>query len=332
MNINEFGIAMEDSSKIITNNEMKSYEDFIASVAKDVVFSNKSQKFINKVIHQSAQDVFGGHIYRNEHYIMVFECDQDENVAISKILDDIIIEAKKRKPEMLERIDIGTGDGDEGCLYLKPKKKIKMERKKEKFSKKEVGNAVLTVGLGVLDCGIMAVGIPLAIITGVVTAPIDMMIDSIKNVKSDREAKKNGVLLLSKLESHRVKNITPEMKNSSLSYFKNINPKHDQKIVMWTYKNTWTNENDIVALAAVRYDIDKYKWITAMQINNKYKGRGLDDQIIDYCIDTMDASAIALSPKNKDLIELYKKHGFKINKAWSNSKYNNGKKIIMTTY
>lgn len=124
MNLKEFIIGIESTeADYVTDEELRSYENFILSVAKDVVFSKKSRDYIKKTINKTPEEIYCGKIHHND-YIEIFDCDQDERIDLYEIIEDIAKTAIKRNPKMASRCDVSTGDGDEGCIYVKPKKEF----------------------------------------------------------------------------------------------------------------------------------------------------------------------------------------------------------------
>ena len=124
MNLKEFDIVMETTEfDYVTDDELWEYEKCIVSVAKEIVFSDKSRKFIKKTINSTPEEIFSGKIHHND-YIEIFDGDQDERIDLYEIIEDIAKTAIKRNPKMASRCDVSTGDGDEGCIYIKPKKEF----------------------------------------------------------------------------------------------------------------------------------------------------------------------------------------------------------------
>ena len=121
--------------------------------------------------------------------------------------------------------------------------------------------------------------------------------------------KAKGKLSLSNFTARKIDKITDEMK-SSLSFFKHIDSKRDTTYV-------WYDNQEIVGVGSVRYvqcnDVN-YNWITAIQVNPKYKGYGLGKQILDFCVKKLKGDALTVAIDNKIALEMYKKYGFEISK------------------
>ena len=132
------------------------------------------------------------------------------------------------------------------------------------------------------------------------------------NLKSeiDPDYKPKGNLSLSKFKKVKVTEITKEMKESPITFFKHIDAKRDTTYV-------WYDGQDIVGVGSVRHaitDAANYNWITAIQVNPKYKGYGLGKQILDFCVKKLNGDALTVAIDNNIAFEMYKKYGFKVSK------------------
>ena len=132
------------------------------------------------------------------------------------------------------------------------------------------------------------------------------------NLKSeiDPDYKPKGNLSLSKFKKAKVTEITKEMKESAITFFKHIDAKRDTTYV-------WYDGQDIVGVGSVRHvimDTANYNWITAIQVNPKYKGYGLGKQILDFCVKKLNGDALTVAIDNNIAFEMYKKYGFKVSK------------------
>ena len=128
--------------------------------------------------------------------------------------------------------------------------------------------------------------------------------------KIDNDYKPNGKMSLNKFKIQKVTEITPEMKKSSLTFFKHIDAKRDT-----TYM--WLDGKEIVGVGSVRPVVSggkTYNWITAIQVNPKYRGYGLGNQILKFCVSKLKGNALTVAIDNEVAMEMYKKHGFEISK------------------
>lgn len=126
-------------------------------------------------------------------------------------------------------------------------------------------------------------------------------------LKSDLDAdyKSKGNLSLSNFKKVKVSEITKEMKESPVNFLKHIDDKRDATYI-------WKCNDDIVGVGSVRYNDINYNWITAVQINPKYRGYGLGNQILDFCVKELNGNALTVATDNQVALRMYKKYGFKI--------------------
>lgn len=134
------------------------------------------------------------------------------------------------------------------------------------------------------------------------------------NLRSDLQAdyKPKGHLSLSNFKEKKITKITPEMKKSSLTFFKSIDTKKDVVYI-------WLNDNDeIVGVVSVRPGLKtgdrEWNWITGIQLNPRYKGYGLGKQLLDFSVSRLKGNALTVETDNKVAFEMYKKRGFSVSK------------------
>lgn len=121
----------------------------------------------------------------------------------------------------------------------------------------------------------------------------------------DVDYKSKGNLSLSNFKKVKVSEITKEMKESPVNFLKLIDDKRDTTYI-------WKYDDDIVGVGSVRYIDANCNWITAVQINPKYRGYGLGNQILDFCVKELNGNALTVATDNKIALRMYKKYGFKI--------------------
>ena len=74
-----------------------------------------------------------------------------------------------------------------------------------------------------------------------------------------------------------------------------------------------TKHNNIVAIAAVDNTLRPgCNWITALEVNEKYRGHKLGKQILDYAVVNMGGNALGVKYDNEVAKHMYEKYGFKI--------------------
>ena len=78
----------------------------------------------------------------------------------------------------------------------------------------------------------------------------------------------------------------------------------------------WFDKEEYVAACSVEYKLlDRFNWITAIEVAAPYRGSGLGKQVLDYAVKTLKGNTISVWKKNEIALNLYKKYGFKISKA-----------------
>ena len=96
---------------------------------------------------------------------------------------------------------------------------------------------------------------------------LDTVIESSLKSDLDKDYKPKGRISLSDFKAKQITEITPEMKKSTITFFKHIDAKRDTVYV-------WMDNDEIVGVVSVRYGDkeDNHNWITAIQVNPKYIG------------------------------------------------------------
>ena len=138
---------------------------------------------------------------------------------------------------------------------------------------------------------------------------LDTVIESSLKSDLDKDYKPKGRISLSDFKAKQITEITPEMKKSTITFFKHIDAKRDTVYI-------WMDNDEIVGVVSVRYGDkeDNHNWITAIQVNPKYRGYGLGEQILNFSISHLHANALSVAIDNKIALEMYKRRGFKISK------------------
>lgn len=81
----------------------------------------------------------------------------------------------------------------------------------------------------------------------------------------------------------------------------------------------WLDGEKLVGAVAVDKKEDCY-WITAIELTKEYQGYGLGNQLLDYAVKNMHASALTVAKNNNIAKNMYLKYGFKISGKESKDK------------
>ena len=75
----------------------------------------------------------------------------------------------------------------------------------------------------------------------------------------------------------------------------------------------WFKENDLVCyVGSCQYTDDRTKWIVSLEIIPKYRGYGLSNQILDYCVKSMKCKYLSVNKNNELAKKIYDKYGFRV--------------------
>ena len=75
----------------------------------------------------------------------------------------------------------------------------------------------------------------------------------------------------------------------------------------------WFKENDLVCyVGSCQYTDDNTKWIVSLEIIPKYRGYGLSNQILDYCVKNMKCKYLSVNKNNELAKKIYDKYGFRV--------------------
>ena len=75
----------------------------------------------------------------------------------------------------------------------------------------------------------------------------------------------------------------------------------------------WFKENDLVCyVGSCQYIDDHTKWIVSLEIIPKYRGYGLSNQILDYCVKSMKCKYLSVNKNNELAKKIYDKYGFRV--------------------
>ena len=74
----------------------------------------------------------------------------------------------------------------------------------------------------------------------------------------------------------------------------------------------WMDGETMVAILSVNPEHRSgYRWISAIEINEPYRGYGLAPKILDHAVNIMKSEALSVNVSNKVALKIYEKYGFK---------------------
>ena len=78
----------------------------------------------------------------------------------------------------------------------------------------------------------------------------------------------------------------------------------------------WIDGNDdVVGACAVEYGVlEKFNWITVIEVTTKYQGYGIGRQLLDHAVKSLKGNTISVWEHNPVALQMYEKYGFKISK------------------
>ena len=78
----------------------------------------------------------------------------------------------------------------------------------------------------------------------------------------------------------------------------------------------WIDGNDdVVGACAVEYGVlEKFNWITVIEVATKYQGYGIGRQLLDHVVKSLKGNIISVWEHNPVALQMYEKYGFKISK------------------
>lgn len=136
--------------------------------------------------------------------------------------------------------------------------------------------------------------------------------ESINKSKIDDDFESNGHMRLS---SFRCTKLTHELRkryeseSKMLKHAWEADETHDSRI--------WLDDDKMVAHVCVYTanendpNRDGYNWISSLEVSPEYRGYGLGKQLLDFAVNTMGGTALAVYKDNEIAIKMYKDKGFK---------------------
>lgn len=132
--------------------------------------------------------------------------------------------------------------------------------------------------------------------------------ESVSSVVSKDHKQKGYISLYSLKKIHITKSINKYKREYPV--LRHVRCKDTDEYVCDGYM--WFKENDLVCyVGSCQYTDDNTKWIVSLEIVPKYRGYGLSNQILDFCVKGMKCKYLSVNKNNELAKKIYDKYGFK---------------------
>ena len=114
-----------------------------------------------------------------------------------------------------------------------------------------------------------------------------------------------GTKKLSDFNKEKITKSFIDKYKSDYKFLKHIHPEDESYAFL--------NKNEIIGVVSVA-NVDKYKWIRAIEVSTNYKGYGLGNQLLDFSVKELGGNALTVDKDNEIALRMYLNYGFKISK------------------
>lgn len=144
--------------------------------------------------------------------------------------------------------------------------------------------------------------------------PKDMIkesyIDESVSSAVSKDHKQKGYIKLSSLKKTHITEFIINKYKKEYPVLRHVRCKDTDEYVCDGYM--WFKENDLVCyVGSCQYTDDNTKWIVSLEILPEYRGYGLSNQILDFCIKNMKCRYLSVNKNNELAKKIYDKYGFK---------------------
>ena len=120
-----------------------------------------------------------------------------------------------------------------------------------------------------------------------------------------------GYLQLSKFRKIKADKTVIDRYKAYTSTLDELDPRNVTAGYVWVDEN-----NNFVGTCTVEYNLlEKFNWITSIEVANEYRGYGLGKQLLDYAVKSLKGNTLSVWVKNPVAMQMYEKYGFKPSKA-----------------
>ena len=126
-----------------------------------------------------------------------------------------------------------------------------------------------------------------------------------------KDHKQKGYISLSSLEKVHITESVINKYKKEYPVLRHVRCKDTNEYICDGYM--WFKENDLICyVGSCQYTDDHTKWIVSLEIIPKYRGYGLSNQILDYCVKSMKCKYLSVNKNNELAKKIYDKYGFRV--------------------
>ena len=125
-----------------------------------------------------------------------------------------------------------------------------------------------------------------------------------------KDHKQKGHIKLSSLKKVRITEYLIDKYKKEYPVLRHVRCKDTNEYTCDGYM--WFKDDDLVCyVGSCQYTDDNTKWIVSLEILPKYRGYGLSNQILDFCVKSMNCKYLSVNRNNELAKKIYDKYGFK---------------------
>lgn len=125
-----------------------------------------------------------------------------------------------------------------------------------------------------------------------------------------KDHKQKGYIKLSSLKKIRITETIINKYKKEYPVLRHVRCKDTNEYTCDGYM--WFKDDDLVCyVGSCQYTDDNTKWIVSLEILPKYRGYGLSNQILDFCVKSMNCKYLSVNRNNELAKKIYDKYGFK---------------------
>lgn len=126
-----------------------------------------------------------------------------------------------------------------------------------------------------------------------------------------KDHKQKGYIKLSSLKKIRITESIINKYKKEYPVLKHVRCKDTDEYICDGYM--WLKDNALVCyVGSCKYNDDNTKWIVSLEVMREYRGYGLSNQILDFCVKFMNCKYLSVRKNNNLAKKIYDKYGFKV--------------------